>query len=77
MCHYIKLLFIVHALTAGALVLRGQPEGTARITGRVYNPATQEYVRSAEVRLEGGNQIVATQGDGTFQFERVPAGQAT
>ncbi len=50
------------------------PTGT--VTGRVYNPATGEYVRNAEVRLEGTNRIVTTEADGSFTLTNVPAGPA-
>jgi iron complex outermembrane recepter protein len=46
------------------------------IQGRVFNPVTQEYVRNAEVRLEGTNQVAFTENDGSFRFASVPAGQA-
>src|SRR5581483_4196922 len=47
------------------------------ITGRVYNPVTKEYVRSAEVRLQGTNQVVTTADDGSYTLTNVPAGAAT
>ena len=37
------------------LALLAQGGGTGRIAGRVFNPATQEYVRNAEVSVEGTN----------------------
>jgi iron complex outermembrane recepter protein len=58
-----------------ALTLHAQT-GTGTIQGRVYNPATQQYVRNAEVRLEGTNQVVATESDGSFTLNNVPAGSA-
>jgi iron complex outermembrane receptor protein len=51
--------------------------GTGTIQGRVYNPATQQYVRNAEVRLEGTKQVTATEADGSFQFFNVAPGSAT
>ncbi len=50
---------------------------TGVIQGRVFNPATQEYIRNAEVKLEGTNQTTYTEGDGTFSFREVVPGQAT
>ena len=54
-----------------------QAAATGSIQGRVYNPTTKEYVRNAEVRLDGTNQSVYTGTDGSFSFENVPAGSAS
>ncbi len=43
----------------------------------MFNPVSKEYVRNAEVRLDGTQQVVFTEGDGSFQFTGVPAGSAT
>ncbi len=51
--------------------------GTGTIQGHVYNPARSEFVRNAEVRLEGTSQLAFTENDGSFQFNNVPAGPAT
>jgi hypothetical protein len=56
-------------------VLFAQAPATGTVTGRVYNPATQEYIRNAEVRLESLDQVVYTESDGTFKFTGVPAGE--
>ncbi len=50
---------------------------TGTVQGRVYNPTSQEYVRNAEVRLAGTNQVTYTESDGTFTLSNVPAGAAT
>jgi iron complex outermembrane receptor protein len=50
---------------------------TGTIQGRVYNPASKEYVRNAEVRLEGTKEVTYSETDGSFQFNKVPAGPAT
>ena len=55
----------------------GQNAKTGEIVGRVFNPATGEYVRNAEVRLAGGSQVVVTADDGSFRLTDVPAGQAS
>lgn len=69
------------ALALGWLVslvsLSAQTAGTGNVQGRIYNPANQEYVRNAEVRLEGTPQVAYTENDGTFQFRNVAAGEAT
>lgn len=51
--------------------------GTGNIQGRVFNPISKEYVRNAEVRLEGTNRITYTENDGSFEFTNVPAGSAS
>jgi iron complex outermembrane receptor protein len=54
--------------------LHAQTPATGTVQGRVYNPVSKEYVRNAEVRLEGTNQVTYTENDGSFQFINVPAG---
>ncbi|PAW67165.1 MAG: hypothetical protein B9S34_06270, partial [Opitutia bacterium Tous-C1TDCM] len=63
------------AWLATALVASAQATGT--IQGRVFNPVSKEYVRDAEVRLDGTNQVTYTEGDGSFTFAGVPAGTAS
>ncbi|MDO8540429.1 MAG: TonB-dependent receptor [Opitutaceae bacterium] len=63
------------AMIAGILCAQTVPSGT--VTGRVYNPSTAEYVRNAEVRLEGTSEVTYTENDGTFAFRGVPAGTTT
>jgi iron complex outermembrane receptor protein len=68
------------SMTIGAFfpaISSAQNSGSGAITGRVFNPATGEYVRNAEVRLEGTNQLVTTESDGSFVLNNVPAGAAT
>jgi TonB-dependent receptor len=50
---------------------------TGSIQGRVYNPATSQYVTNAEVRLESTNQVTFTESDGSFRFTGVAPGAAT
>ncbi len=71
----LRFLSLLLGWLATSLVAVAQ--GTGTIQGRVYNPATQQYVRNAEVRLQGTNQVTATESDGTFEFLGVPAGPAT
>ena len=64
-------------LAACGVTALAQPASVGRITGRVFNPATGDYVRNAEVRLAGTAQVVATESDGSFAFEGVAPGAAT
>ena len=57
-----------------AAVSWAQTAGTGTITGRVFNPATQEYVRNAEVAVEGTNLVTYSGDDGSFVLTGVPAG---
>jgi len=45
------------------------------VTGRVYNPTSQEYVRDAEVVIEGTSLQSATEVGGFFTLSNVPAGE--
>ena len=52
-------------------------QGTGVIQGRIFNPAKSEYVRDAEVRLDGTNQVTYSENDGSFSFSGVAAGAAS
>jgi iron complex outermembrane recepter protein len=54
-----------------------QTGSTGAIRGRVYNPVTGQYVRDAEIRLEGTQLRTYSEEGGQFQLNNVPAGQAT
>src|SRR5829696_10401118 len=73
--NWLKLTALVFASLA-ALCLHAQTGGTGTIQGRVFNPVSKDYVRNAEVRLEGTQQVVFTENDGSFQFLNVSAGEA-
>jgi hypothetical protein len=66
--------FACSVLAAGSL--GAQSAATGSIQGRIFNPASQEYVRNAEVRLDGTNQVTYSENDGSFQFANVAAGTA-
>src|SRR5687768_789401 len=69
---------IVAALICGGLTSQVHAQSdAARITGRVFNPATREYVRNAQVRIEGTERIVETESDGSFRFENATPGETT
>lgn len=54
-----------------------QPASTGTITGRILNPATGEFVRNAEVRIESTGQSVASEAGGSYRLTRVPPGSVT
>lgn len=66
----VALLSLV--LTSATAV--GQNTHTGVIIGRVFNPATGEYVRNAEVRLEGTDRTTNTEADGSFRIGNLPPG---
>ena len=50
---------------------------TGRIVGRIFNPATQEYVRNAEIAVEGTDLVAFSADDGSYVLSNVPAGSVT
>jgi iron complex outermembrane recepter protein len=48
--------------------------GGGSIRGRVTNTVTNEYVRNAEIRVQGSNTVIYSDEDGTFRLNNVPAG---
>ena len=67
-------------LLAGLLMGNGFAQtttATGRIVGRIFNPGTQEYVRHAEVAVEGTNIVAFSDDDGSFVLSNVPAGDVT
>src|SRR5215207_672537 len=69
------LAWLMAWLISGGILIAQTSSGS--ISGRVFNPATGEYVRNAEVRLQGTDRLVSTEGDGSFTLTGVPAGPAT
>jgi iron complex outermembrane receptor protein len=67
----------VFLLLGTALASAAAQTGTGIIQGRIFNPATGEYVRNAEVALPGTNLVTYSLDDGTYQLTGVPAGAAT
>ncbi len=70
------LTFVAGFLLATVPPLLAQSEGTGTITGRVYNNVTKEYIRDAEISVEGTDIKVVSGTSGTFTLARVPAGEA-
>ena len=60
-----------------AVTLGAQSAATGSITGRVFNPATGEYVRNATVSIVGTSLEAQTEGSGTYRLLNVPAGEVT
>ena len=63
---------------AGASTGAGQQSvSTGSVRGRVFNTATGEYVRNAEVRVEGTTIGTLSDDDGDFRLTGVPTGEMT
>ncbi|MCI4592689.1 carboxypeptidase regulatory-like domain-containing protein [Sphingobium sp. BYY-5] len=56
---------------------QGPAIGIGTVRGRVFNTATGEYLRNAEIRVEGTSILVFSDDDGEFRLTGVPAGTAT
>lgn len=72
---FLARLAMILALLYGAALYA--EEGTGTIIGRVFNPTSNEYVRNAEVRVQGSNQVTYTESDGSFRILNVAPGPAT
>jgi iron complex outermembrane receptor protein len=61
------------------LPLAAQPAGAATggVRGRVFNAGAGEYVRNAEIRVEGTSLAVYSEDGGAYVLTGVPAGPAT
>lgn len=67
------------ALTPGPSALAAEGSRAASpgsITGRVFNPATGEYIRNAEVRVDGTQLSAVSEEGGYYRLTNVPAGDA-
>src|SRR5438067_11404252 len=52
-----------------------QTAPTGKIAGRIFNPATQEYLRAAEVRVSGTDLVAYSGDDGSYVLTGVPPGE--
>lgn len=72
------LLRLILALPfLAALSLGAQTAATGGVRGRVFNAATREYVRNAEIRVLGTPIVVYSEDGGNFIVPAVPAGEVT
>lgn len=71
------LLLPLLALLAAATPLEAQTSGTGGLRGRVFNTATREYVRNAEIRVEGTALLVYSEDGGAYILGGVPTGEVT
>ena len=71
------LRFILFTGLFAVSIVSAQPAGTGAITGRIFNPATGEYLRNAEIRLAETGQSVTSGNEGVFRLSPVAAGRVT
>jgi len=64
-------------LLVSAAALPAQVQVTGNIRGRVFNAASHEYVRNAEIRVLGTQIVAYSEDAGNFTLTGVPAGSAT
>jgi iron complex outermembrane recepter protein len=72
-----RLLTLLFTCLFGVAWLQAQSVTTGTITGRVYNPATKEYMRNAEVRVAGTDLSAISEDGGAYTLANVPAGDVT
>ncbi|MGR4866095.1 TonB-dependent receptor domain-containing protein [Caulobacter sp. LARHSG274] len=64
-------------ITLRSTVQEGSVVGAGVVRGRVLNTATGEYVRNAEIRVEGTTIVAYSEDGGDFRLTGVPAGEVT
>lgn len=62
---------------ARPIAAHAQAVATGGVRGRVLNTATGEYVRNAEIRVEGTPIVAYSEDGGNFRLTGVPAGEVT
>ena len=71
----------VLALTASLVLvvssLFAQTPASGTIEGRVFNPVSGEYLRNAEVRVQGTGLVAIAENDGRYRIANVPPGSVT
>lgn len=68
---------LLACLAVGAATsLPAQPTAGGRISGRVLNVATNQYLFNAEARIEGTPHVAYTETDGTFRIGGLATGPA-
>jgi len=68
---------IASLLLAGLPPASAQADGTGTITGHIFNSASKEYIRDAEIHVEGTDIAAPSGTSGTYTLARVPAGEVT
>ena len=74
--HLRTLLALVVAALLTALPAFAQAT-TGTIVGQVFNPATGQYLRNAQVRIVESGDATISADEGLFRLSPVPAGRVT
>src|SRR4051812_47151671 len=69
------LVIAIAPLCSRSIAAEG-PAESAVVTGRIFNPATGEYLRNAEVRAVGGPSISSADG-GVYRLSGVAPGEVS
>lgn len=72
-----NVILLEQAGGAAARTSSEQQVGTGGVRGRILNTATGEYVRNAEIRIEGTTIVTYSEDGGNFRLNGVPAGEIT
>jgi TonB-dependent receptor len=70
-----KLGLFLGALASLSGVTSAQPTDTGTVTGRVFSPASGEYLRNAEVRVVGTNLSATTEDGGVYAIYGIAPGK--
>jgi TonB-dependent receptor len=73
-CRIVRFAAIL--CVGGAISAQAQVIGTGSIEGRVFNPATGEYLELARITVEGTMLEALTDASGQYRLTNVPAGPA-
>lgn len=70
------LALIITTLLAFSAGWAAEPTESGSVAGRVFNPSTGEYVRNAEIRIDGTSRVTFSEDGGVYRLENLPAGIA-
>ena len=73
----LPLVALLFAVLAPRVAFAQAAASTGTIAGRVFNPSTGEYIRNAEVRLQGTALAAVSEEGGYYRITNAPAGEAT
>ena len=58
-----------------AVAIFAQSSSAGRVSGRIFNPVTNEYVRNAEIRVAGTDVVAYSGDDGSYALTNLPGGE--